>query len=245
MLSERCMRNGLPNWGLRGSTRYGRALSRVNVIWLILAIFAAQINGIAVAAAKPLKIVAIGTSLTQGYNLPPGTDFTAVLQAQLKAKGHDVAIVNAGVSGDTSAGGLARLDWALSADTVGAIVELGSNDALRGLSVEETRKNLDQVLTKLKARGISILFTGMKSPRNLGPEYVGAFDAIYPELAKKHGVLFYPFFLEGVAANLKLNQADGIHPNEKGTQVIVKGMLPYAEKLIAAINAKAKPAATN
>lgn len=244
MFSERCMRNGLPEWG-RGSTRNGRVLSRVNVIWLILAIFAAGINGIAVAADKPLKIVAIGTSLTQGYNLPPGTDFTAVLQAQLKAKGHDVAIVNAGVSGDTSAGGLARLDWALSPGTVGAIVELGSNDALRGLSTEETRKNLDQVLSTLKARGIVVLLTGMKSPRNLGPEYVGAFDAIYPELAKKYGVLFYPFFLEGVAANPKLNQADGIHPNEQGTQVIVKGMLPYAEKLIAAINAKAKPATTN
>ncbi len=244
MLSERCMRNGLPNWG-RESTRNGRFRSRANAIWLILAIFVAGINGIAVADAKPLKIVAIGTSLTQGYNLPPGTDFTAVLQAQLKAKGFDAQIVNAGVSGDTSAGGLARVDWALSDDVVGAIVELGSNDALRGLSVEETRKNVDQVLTKLKARGITVLLTGMKSPRNLGPEYVTAFDAIYPDLAKTHDVLFYPFFLEGVAANPKLNQADGIHPNEQGTQVIVKAMLPYAEKLIAQIRAKAKPAATH
>jgi acyl-CoA thioesterase-1 len=217
------------------TTRYGRGGGLVNAICLILSIFLAGINGIGAADAKPVKILAIGTSLTQGYNLPPGTDFTAVLQAQLKAKGHDVTVVNAGVSGDTSAGGLARLDWALAEDIDGVIVELGSNDALRGLGVEQTRTNLDQLLSKLKARKAKVLFTGMKSPRNLGPDYVAAFDAIYPELAKKYGVLFYPFFLEGVAANLKLNQADGIHPNEEGTKVIVRGMLPYVEKLIAKI----------
>jgi acyl-CoA thioesterase-1 len=239
------MRTELPTRGLREQTRYGTRWAHFNAIWLILAVFAAGINGIAAAAAKPIKILAIGTSLTQGYNLPPGTEFTAVLQAQLKAKGHDVTIVNAGVSGDTSAGGLARLDWALSDDVAGAIVELGSNDALRGLDEAETRKNLNHVLTKLKARNVAVLLTGMKSPRNLGPEYVAAFDALYPELAKKHGVLFYPFFLEGVAANLKLNQADGIHPNEAGTKVIVKGMLPYVEKLVLQIQSKAKPAATH
>jgi acyl-CoA thioesterase I len=242
VFNERCMRNGLPTRGVTEQTRYGTRWAISNAISLILAIFLIGINGFAGAAAKPIKIVAIGTSLTQGYNLPPGTEFTTVLQAQLKAKGHDVTVVNAGVSGDTTAGGLARLDWALSKDTVGAIVEFGSNDALRGLSVAETRKNLDQLLGKLKARKIAVLFTGMKSPRNLGPEYVGAFDAIYPELAKQHGVLFYPFFLEGVAANLKLNQADGIHPNEAGTKVIVKGMLPYVEKLLSQINAEATPA---
>jgi acyl-CoA thioesterase I len=231
--------------GVREQTRYGTRWAHSNAILAILAIFLAGINGIAGAAAKPIKILAIGTSLTQGYNLPPGTEFTAVLQAQLKAKGHDVVVVNAGVSGDTTAGGLARLDWALTDDTVGAIVELGSNDALRGLGVAQTRKNLDQLLVKLKTRRIAVLFTGMKSPRNLGPEYVGAFDAIYPELAKQHGVLFYPFFLEGVAANLKLNQADGIHPNEAGTKVIVKGMLPYVEKLLTQISAKPAPAATH
>ncbi len=180
--------------------------------------------------------------MTQGYNLPPGTDFTAVLQAELKAKGHDVTIVNAGVSGDTSAGGLARLDWALDKSIDGAIVELGSNDALRGLDVAQTRDNVDKVLAKLKGRGVVVLLAGMKSPRNLGPDYAAAFDAIYPALAKKHDVLFYPFFLEGVAANLKLNQADGIHPNEEGTRVIVRGMLPIAEKLIAKIGANSKPA---
>ena len=223
---------------MKGQTRYGTHWARSNAIFLILAIFFAGINGIAGAAAKPIKIVAIGTSLTQGYNLPPGTDFTAVLGAELRAKGHDVVVVNAGVSGDTSAGGLARLDWAMSDDTAGAIVELGSNDALRGLDVAQTRKNLDLVLVKLKARKIAVLFTGMKSPRNLGPEYVAAFDALYPELARQHGVLLYPFFLEGVAANLKLNQKDGIHPNEAGTKVIVKGILPYVEKLLTQIAAK-------
>ena len=245
MLSERCMRNGLPTSGLREQTRYGTRWAHFNAIWPILAVFLIGINGIAGAWAKPIKILAIGTSLTQGYNLPPGTEFTAVLQAQLKAKGHDVVVVNAGVSGDTTAGGLSRLDWGLSDDVAGAIVEFGSNDALRGLDVKETRKNLDLLLTRLAARKVAVLFTGMKAPRNLGPEYVAAFDGLYPELAKQHGVLFYPFFLEGVAANLKLNQADGIHPNEAGTKVIVKGMLPYVEKLLAQIKSKPAQPATH
>ena len=217
---------------------------QVNAIWLILSIFLSGINGIGVASAQPVKILAIGTSLTQGYNLPPGTDFTAVLQAQLKAKGHDVVIINAGVSGETSAGGLARveaLDWIVKEPVDGVILELGGNDALRAFDPSELRANLDRILVKLKARGLPVLFAGMRAPRNLGPEYIAAFDGLYPELAKKHDVLFYPFFLEGVAANPKLNQEDGIHPNERGTLVIVRGILPHAEKLIATI--KAKPAA--
>lgn len=217
-------------------------LGQVNAIWLILSIFVLGINGIAPADAKPVRIVAFGTSLTQGYNLPPGTEFTTVLQSALKAKGYDVEIVNAGVSGDTSAGGFARLDWALSEHVDGAMVEFGSNDALRGLDVKQTRANLDQILKKLKAKKIPVLFIGMKAPRNLGPEYESAFDGMYPELAKAHGVLFYPFFLDGVAANPAMNQEDGIHPNEKGTQIIVRGMLPYAEKLLAQMNAR--PAST-
>jgi acyl-CoA thioesterase I len=240
VLSERCMRNELPTNGLRVAPRYVTGRGPVNVVWLILVILAAGINGIAPAYAKPIKILAFGTSLTQGFNLPPGTDFTAVLQAKLKAKGHDVVITNAGVSGDTSAGGLARLDWALAAPFDGAIVELGSNDALRGLDVADTRANLEAVIVKLKARGIAVLLTGMMAPRNLGSEYGAAFDAVYPALAKKHNLVFYPFFLEGVAAQLSLNQKDGIHPNEAGTQVIVKGMLPTVEKLLAQIKAKAR-----
>jgi acyl-CoA thioesterase-1 len=230
---------------MRVATRYVTGWGTVNAIWLILSVFLTGINGIEAAAAKPARILAIGTSLTQGYNLPPGTDFTAVLQARLRAKGYDVLVINAGVSGDTSAGGLARLDWTLSQPFDGAIVELGSNDALRGLDIAQTRGNLDAILVGLKKRGIAVLLTGMKSPRNLGSEYVTEFDALYPALAKKHGVLFYPFFLDGVAANLKLNQADGIHPNEQGTQSIVRGILPYVQKLLEQIKAKPQPAVTH
>lgn len=168
-----------------------------------------------------------------------------MLEARLKKAGFEATVVNAGVSGDTSADGLARLDWALAEPFDAAIVELGSNDALRGLDVEHTQANLDAVLVKLKAKGLAVLFTGMKAPRNLGNEYVGAFDAIYPALAKKHSVLFYPFFLDGVAADLKLNQKDGIHPNEAGTQIIVTRMLPFVEKLIAQAKAKPSSAAVN
>lgn len=192
-----------------------------------------------------MRILALGTSLTQGYNLPPGTDFTAVLQARLEKAGFVVAVVNAGVSGDTSADGLARLDWALAEPCDAAIVELGSNDALRGLDVAQTQANLDAILVKLKSKGLPVLFTGMMAPRNLGTEYVTAFDAVYPALAKKHGVLFYPFFLDGVAADLKLNQKDGIHPNEAGTQIIVTRILPYVEKLIAQVRALPSSAPVN
>lgn len=206
----------------------------------IVALFLAGINGIAAAEAKSLRILAFGTSLTQGYNLPPGTDFCSVLQARLRSKGRDVTIINAGVSGDTTSGGLARLDWLLEDPADGVILELGSNDALRSFDPAIPEKNLDEILTKLKAHKLPVLFAGMKSPRNMGPEYTTRFDAIYPALAKKHDVLFYPFFLEGVAAQPKLNQADGMHPNEKGTQVIVTNILPHVEKLIAQI--KSRPA---
>lgn len=191
----------------------------------------------AAQGAKPVTILALGTSLTQGYNLPPGTDFTVQLEQALTKGGRSVRIINAGVSGDTSAGGLARLDWALGEPVDAAIVELGSNDALRGLSPKQTEANLDAILTKLKSRKIRVLLTGMLAPRNLGPDYGKDFDAIYPRLAAKHGVPLYPFFLDGVAANLKLNQADGIHPNEEGTKVIVARILPYVEKLVDAPSA--------
>jgi acyl-CoA thioesterase I len=216
------------------STAYGFAAPRVNPA--LVAFCAALITlawlSVAAAADKQIRILALGTSLTQGYQLPPGTDFTAVLEARLKKDGLNVKIVNAGVSGDTSAGGLARLDWALSEPFDAAIVELGSNDALRALKPAQTETNLDAILTKLKAKNIKVLFTGMMAPRNLGPDYAKDFDAIYPRLAKKHGVAFYPFFLDGVAGNLKMNQADGIHPNEAGTQVIVGKIAPHVAKLI-------------
>lgn len=218
------------------STAYGFAAPRVNPALVAICTFAVTFAWMSAvwAAEKPIRILALGTSLTQGYQLPPGTEFTAVLEARLKKEGLNVKIVNAGVSGDTSAGGLARLDWALSETFDAAIVELGSNDALRAQKPAQTEANLDAILVKLKAKNIKVLFTGMMAPRNLGPEYAKDFDAIYPRLAKKHGVAFYPFFLDGVAGNLKMNQADGIHPNEAGTQVIVGKIAPYVAKLISA-----------
>jgi acyl-CoA thioesterase-1 len=183
------------------------------------------------ADCAPVKILALGTSLTQGYGLPPGTEFTTVLQEKLKSAGVDAAIVNAGVSGDTSAGGLSRLDWSLADNPKAAIVELGSNDALRGLAPAQTEKNLAAILSKLKTAHVAVLLCGMRAPRNLGAEYAAQFDAIYPRLAKQYGVLFYPFILDGVALNPKLNQADGIHPNPAGVRIIVGRILPDVIRL--------------
>lgn len=185
------------------------------------------------ALAAPVKILALGTSLTQGYGLPPGTEFSVQLQAALKRAGIDAVVTNAGVSGDTSAGGLARLDWSLADRPDVAIVELGSNDMLRGLPPEQTEKNLRAILSRLKTAKVKVLLTGMKAQRNLGPDYVRVFDGIYPRLAKEQGVLFYPFILDGVALNPKLNQADGMHPNPAGVKVIVARILPLVKKLVA------------
>ena len=184
-------------------------------------------------AAAPVKILALGTSLTQGYGLPPGTEFTVQLQAALKREGIDTVVTNAGVSGDTSAGGRARLDWSLADRPDAVIVELGSNDMLRGIPPSETEKNLRAILTKLKTARIKVLLTGMHAQRNLGADYVKQFDAIYPRLAKEFGVLFYPFILDGVALNPKLNQADGMHPNPAGVKVMVARILPLVKKLVA------------
>ncbi|HEY2886301.1 MAG TPA: arylesterase [Rhizomicrobium sp.] len=184
------------------------------------------------ADAATVKILALGTSLTQGLGVPPGRDLTAVLETRLKASGLDVKFINAGVSGDTSAGGLARLDWSLADRPQAAIIELGSNDALRGQSPGETEKNLAAILSRLQSAHVAVLLTGMKAPRNLGPEYDAQFDAIYPRLAKRYDVLFYPFILDGVAADPKLNQADGIHPNPAGVKIIADRMLPYVKRLV-------------
>ena len=190
---------------------------------------------IAVAARRrrgPMKILALGTSLTQGYGVPPGTEFTAQLQAALKAAGIDAKLINAGVSGDTSAGGLSRLDWSLADHPDAAIVELGSNDVLRGHRAGGDGEEPRAILAKLKAAHVPVLLTGMKAPRNLGAGLCGQFDAIYPRLAKQYGALFYPFILDGVALNPKLNQADGMHPNPAGVKIIVARMLPLVKKLV-------------
>jgi acyl-CoA thioesterase-1 len=180
-----------------------------------------------------MKILALGTSLTQGYGLPPGTEFTVQLQTALKAKGINAVVINAGVSGDTTAGGLARLDWSLADHPDAVILELGSNDMLRGIPPSETDKNLRAILDRLKQDHIKVLLTGMHAQRNLGAEYVKEFDSIYPRLARDYHVLFYPFILDGVALNPKLNQADGMHPNPAGVKIIVAHILPYVKKLVA------------
>lgn len=200
---------------------------------LAFALFLTAAGGGSVAAdGKPLTILAFGDSLVAGFGLGTRDGFTAKLEAALKAKGVNARVVNAGLSGDTSAGGLARLDWALEPKPDFAIVELGANDGLRGLDPAQTRANLDAILTKLKAKGVPALFAGMYAPPNMGPDYGKAFNALYPELARKHGVAFYPFFLDGVAADPSLNQPDGIHPNARGVDVIVGLMLPPVLKLI-------------
>ncbi|HVV29066.1 MAG TPA: arylesterase [Rhizomicrobium sp.] len=200
----------------------------------IVMVLALVANGAAPgqAAAKPVRILALGTSLTQGYGLPPGTEFTVQLQAALKRAGIDAAVDNAGVSGDTTAGGLARLDWSLADHPDAVILELGSNDMLRGIAPAETEKNLRAILDKLRAAHVKVLLTGMHAQRNLGAEYVKQFDGIYPRLAREYDVIFYPFILDGVALNPKLNQADGMHPNPAGVKVMVARILPYVKKLV-------------
>ncbi len=177
-------------------------------------------------------VLALGDSLTSGYGLAPEDAFPARLEAHLAGAGLAVRVVNGGVSGDTSAGGRARLDWALADAPDLVIVELGANDALRGIEPAVTRANLDAILGHLAGRRIPVLLAGMRAPPNMGAEYGAEFDAIYPELAAKHGVALYPFFLDGVAAEPELNQADGIHPNREGVGVIVERIARHVRRLI-------------
>ena len=190
------------------------------------------------AKADPIRIVAFGDSLTAGLGLPAQDAFPSKLAVALKARGYDVAIVNAGVSGDTTSAALARLDWSVAANTQAVIIEFGANDAFRGVLPAIVSQNLDEIIRRLKARNIEVLLAGMYAPRNLGGDYVAAFDAIYPALAKKHGLVLEPFFLKGVAGNATLNQADGIHPTAAGVDVVVKTILPSAEALIQRVRAR-------
>jgi acyl-CoA thioesterase I len=186
-----------------------------------------------VAVKAPVKIVALGDSLTAGYGLPDKDGFVPQLQAALTAKGVVADVQNAGVSGDTTSDGFARLDWSVPQETDAVILELGANDMLRGINPDVTRKALDAILSRLTERHIAVLLCGMRAAPNLGPEYVQAFEGIYPDLAAKYGALFYPFFLDGVAADPKMTQHDGLHPNEAGVKVIVQRILPKVEELIA------------
>ena len=192
------------------------------------------------ASDRPLRIVALGDSLTAGFGLAANEAFPARLQSALAAKGITAEIANAGVSGDTSAGGLARFDWSVPEGTDAVILELGANDALRGFDPKTTRGALDALLRRLKERHISVLLCGMLAPRNMGTEYGTAFDAIYPDLAREYGAILYPFFLDGVATEPKLNQRDGLHPTAAGVDVIVEKMLPAVERLVAQVKAEAK-----
>ena len=196
----------------------------------------AVVFGCFVAAAapsdRPLRIVALGDSLTAGCGLPASAAFPARLERALQAKGLDVTVANAGVSGNTVSDGLARLDWSVPEGTDAVILELGANDALRGIEPATTRKALQDILRRLKQRNIPVLLCGMLAPRNLGPTYGRAFDAIYPELAASEGVLLYPFFLEGVATDPKLNLSDGMHPSAAGVDAIVERILPKVQELI-------------
>jgi acyl-CoA thioesterase-1 len=187
------------------------------------------------ARAAPVSILAFGDSLTAGFGLAEADGFTAKLQAALAGKGIDARVINGGVSGDTSAGGLARLDWSLADKPDLVILELGANDALRGLDPAATRANLDAMLQRLRAAGVPVLLVGMRAPPNLGRDFVAAFDRIYPELAAKYGVPLYPFFLDGVAVDARLTQPDGLHPNAAGVEVIVERLLPTLLPAIAAL----------
>lgn len=194
----------------------------------------ALLAGPAMADEKPFTVVALGDSLTAGYLLGPGEGFVPQLQKALRDKGYNnVVISDAGVSGDTSSGGLGRLDWGVGPETKAVIVELGANDALRGVDPKLTRMNLEEIIARLQTRKIPVLLAGMLAPPNMGADYGKAFNAIYPELAEEYGLVFYPFFLDGVAANEKLTLGDGMHPNVEGVAVMVKRILPKVEALIA------------
>ena len=204
----------------------------------ISAVVAALILFTNAAFASSLTILAFGDSLTAGYGLQPSDAFPVKLEAALRAKGHDVTVINGGISGDTALDGLSRLDWTLADDVGAVIVELGANDALRGLPPNQAEAALDGILARLAERKLPVLLAGMRAPPNLGPDYQQAFDGMYERLAARHGAMLYPFFLDGVAAEINLNQADGMHPNPAGVDVIVSRIMPMVEQLIGKAAAK-------
>jgi acyl-CoA thioesterase-1 len=212
------------------------------MVLLLLAVNMAGVTLVQTVAAAPpagpVRIVALGDSLTAGLGLPASEALPAVLERSLRAAGRDVAIQNAGVSGDTTAGGLARLDWAVPDDTEAVIVALGANDMLGGLAPERARSNLEAIVRRLRARGIEVLVAGMQASRSLGSEYAAAFDPIFPEIAAANGALLYPFLLEGVALDPALNQPDGIHPTAEGVRRMAARMLPVVEALVAIVEKK-------
>ena len=217
----------MPRFLKAKSTSYGHWLLLVQAVALAVVLAAAS-----PAEARTIRLVVLGDSLTAGLGLPPGKAFPDRLQAALRARGLDVDVLNAGVSGDTAADGLARYDWAVPANADALIVELGANDMLRGLEPVATKKALSAILDKAHAARLPTLIAGMRAAPNLGADYDRAFDAIYPALAKDHDVALYPFFLDGVAGDPKLNQADGMHPTAAGVDVIVERIAPLVEEIL-------------
>jgi acyl-CoA thioesterase I len=217
----------LPEFLKAKPVSYGHWLHLVQAAALAVVLVAAS-----PAAARTIRLVVLGDSLTAGLGLPPGKAFPDRLQAALRAKGWDVEVLNAGVSGDTAADGLARYDWAVPADAEALIVELGANDMLRGLKPEATKNALSAILDKAHGAHLPTLLAGMRAAPNLGAEYDRAFDAVYPAVAKAHDVALYPFFLDGVAGDPKLNQADGMHPTAEGVEAIVGRILPSVEQIL-------------
>jgi acyl-CoA thioesterase-1 len=212
---------------------YGLRTCKVKALLVLAIASAAAVSYFPWAlAAAPLRILALGDSLTAGYGLPHDEGFEAQLQAALTAQGKDVKILDGGVSGDTSAGGLARLDWALADHPDAAIVELGANDGLRGMAPAAMAKNLSAILDRLAAAHIAVLFTGMYAPPNLGNDYETAFRAVFDRLGRRPGLIYDPFFLQGVATDPALNQADGLHPNAEGVKIVVARLLPLVDRLI-------------
>jgi len=205
---------------------------RLAAALLVAALHLSWASGQAFAEAPPVKLLAFGDSLVHGYGLAAGDSFPEQLEGALRERGYAVKVINAGNSGDTTAAGRARLDWALAEEPDLVLVELGGNDSLRGIEPSDTYRNLDGILRRLTADGLPVLLAGMRAPRNLGDDYAAEFDAVFPRLAEKHGVAFYPFFLDGVALDPALNQADGIHPNAAGVAVIVERILPALEPLL-------------
>ena len=197
-------------------------------------------SGSASAQEKAINLVGFGDSLMAGYQLAPSESYTAQLEAALKAKGHNVAITNAGVSGDTTSAGLSRIDWSVPDGTDGVILELGANDALRGIAPEQSEKNLDAMLARLKERGIPVLLAGILAPPNMGGDYAEKFNPIFKRLSEKHAVPLYPFFLDGVTTVPGMQLEDGMHPNAKGVGVMVERTLPMVEVFLGEIASTAK-----
>jgi acyl-CoA thioesterase I len=245
------LQQAVQEFQIGGTSSYGSSRSVVEgllpkfmhmIVWgsmLILALSGLEpvfAQSAAAIATRPINMVVLGDSLSAGYGLAGADAFPAKLQKALKAKGIDIEMTNAGVSGDTASGGRDRLDWSVPDKTQAVIVELGANDALRGIDPAVTRAALTEIVTRLKGRGISVLLCGMLAPPNYGRDYADSFNAIYPDLARSTGVPLYPFFLEGVAADARLNQADGMHPTPEGVDIIVKNILPTVEAFVGTIS---------